>query len=99
MRLASREKNVSMISFRTSRRSSICVASLQAVSIAIVLTNSRQGIADEHVHYSATAISCRYEHCARRLRSHLADDQSILSTFRLMKCVQSYIGIFRCNDG
>src|SRR5271170_3312932 len=89
---ASREKKRSMISLRASNRSSICAArvcidGLQAVSIAIFLTDpltdrltdTGERIADQHIDDSAAAIARGHQDRAGGFRLHLADDESVFA--------------------
>src|SRR5271165_1179836 len=97
--LASRAKNCSIISLRTSSRSSIRSVRLQAVFIAAFLTDARQRIADKHVYDPAAAISRGYQYGAGRFGSNLANDDRILSAFRPIQHVQSGVSVFRRNHG
>src|SRR4029077_13709053 len=59
-----------------------------------VSTNSRQWIADEHIHNSATSIAGSAQHRAGGLFANLADDLGLASARRQAQGIDGGVGVF-----
>jgi hypothetical protein len=63
------------------------------------LANTRQWVADEHVHDTAASVPRSREHGARRLLPYLTDHLCFLAARSQAKRVQRCIGVFRSDHG
>ncbi len=52
------------------------------VSQRLVLTDSGQGIAYQHIHNAAASVQCRHQHRSSGLLMHFTDKNGILATGR-----------------